>query len=77
MSDEIKKTRKRDLEKQKEWSKNYRDNNPDKNKKLTIHSIKEEDLEFFNKTKNDENLTGAEFFNKVIGVYKNTLTNVR
>lgn len=77
MSDEIKKTRKRDLEKQKEWSKNYRDNNPDKNIKLTIHSPKKEDLEFFNKTKTDENLTGAEFFNKVITVYKNSLTNAR
>lgn len=77
MSDEIKKTRKRDLEKQKEWSKNYRDNNPDKNMKLTIHAIKKEDLEFFNKTKTDEKLTGAEFFNKVIGVYKNSLTNAR
>lgn len=75
MSEEVKKSRKRDLEKQKGWSKDWREKN--KPKDLKIHSVVEEDKELLEKIKKDENLTSSEAFHKVMNVYRNHSTIVR
>lgn len=68
-------TRKRDLEKQKSWSKEWREKNPDKNKQLKIHSVKKDDLDLFKKLQTDENLTSSEAFEKIMGIYRSSQNN--
>jgi hypothetical protein len=63
--------RKRDLEKQKIWSKNYRDNNKEKNLQIKIHGVSKEDLEFWSNEKTEQNLTTSELFSLFIHNYKN------